>query len=145
MLPDKNVIQIIPQRPPFIMIGELLSKDEHITRSSFAIPADNVLAANGYFTEAGIIENIAQTAAARAGYEAQQQNQPVAVGFITLVKNLEIIRLPKAGQTLLTEVEIQDQIFNTTLISGKVWCNKELIAQCNMSIMIQEPGIEEEA
>jgi predicted hotdog family 3-hydroxylacyl-ACP dehydratase len=145
MLPDKNVIQLIPQRPPFVMIGELLSTDETFTRSRFVIPADNVLIESGYFTEAGLVENIAQTAAARAGYNAQRENRPVAVGFIALIKNLELAKLPRVGQTLLTEVEIQDQVFNTTLIGGKIWCNEELLAQCEMSIMIQQPDKEEEA
>lgn len=120
------------------MIDELTFADEETTRTRFTVKADNVLNENGFFSEAGLIENIAQTAAAGAGYKAMQQHQAVKAGFIGAVKDLQIFDLPKIGQLLETEVHIENQVFNVTIITGKVICEGTLLAQCEMKIFIAE-------
>ena len=50
------------------MVSSLLSVDERSARSSFTINIENVFVKNNIFQEAGLMENIAQTAALRAGY-----------------------------------------------------------------------------
>lgn len=137
MLPDSKVHNLIPQQVPFVMISELLEVDKQTARTRFAISTDNVLVIDGYFTEAGLVENMAQTAAARAGYQAKVNNEAIEVGYISAVKNLQITALPKAGQELITGIEITDTVFNTRVLAGKVWCNEELIASCEMSVFIQ--------
>ena len=47
------------------------------------------------FKEPGLVENIAQTAAARAGYISHTENKPVLVGYIGAVNNLQVFSLPK--------------------------------------------------
>jgi predicted hotdog family 3-hydroxylacyl-ACP dehydratase len=84
------------------MIGSLSYFDELVTRTYFRIQASNILVENGRFTEAGLVENIAQTAAARAGYISTRSNQPVKVGYIGSLKNLEIYHLPKVNDELET-------------------------------------------
>ncbi len=131
-----DILSLIPQRPPFVMIGALQHYDEQVTRTSFHILPGNILVEEGVFSEAGLIENIAQTAAARAGYMATVTNQPVQVGYIGALKNLEVYHLPKVEDELETEVRVENQIFEVTVVRGKVWCNKVLMAQCEMKIFI---------
>lgn len=132
--PVENVIPLIPQKPPFVMVGKLLYTDANTTRSSFHIDEDNVFVKNGLFQEAGLMENIAQTAALNAGYLAQVENKPVAVGYIGAVSNFEVFALPQAGDEVVTEVSGQSQIFDIIVLSGKVWLNGNLIAQCEMKV-----------
>lgn len=115
------------------MVGELLLCDETTTRTSFTIDADNVMVSDGEFTEGGLMENIAQTAAVRAGYMAEAGNE-VKDGYIASVKNFEVFQLPKIGDELLTEVTITDNVFDMTIISGTVTCNGMVLAKCEMSI-----------
>jgi len=131
-----NIFSLIPQRPPFVMVDKLLYCDEFITQTIFKVPNDNVLVINGEFTEAGLMENIAQTAAARAGQIAERKKEPVAIGYIGAVKNFEIFNLPKVNDELLTEVKIENQVFDVTIISGTVKCNGIVMAQCEMNIFI---------
>lgn len=138
MNPEENILNLIPQKPPFVMVDKLLYSEEKITRTSFIIAQENIFFENGKFLEAGLIENIAQTAAAGAGYRSRLNNNPVSVGYIGAVKNLEIFALPKMNDELITEVTIEDQVFNVTIISGKVWCKEKLIAQCEMKIFIDK-------
>jgi hypothetical protein len=68
-LTGENSLALIPQKPPFVMIDALLFSDEKRTVSSFKIPEKNIFVKEGLFLEPGLVENIAQTAAARAGHE----------------------------------------------------------------------------
>jgi predicted hotdog family 3-hydroxylacyl-ACP dehydratase len=118
------------------MIDQLHHSDEKLTRSGFRVTAENVLTFNGEFTEAGLLENIAQTAAARAGYMASAENKPVQLGYIGAVKNFEVFSLPKINDELITEIQIDEQVFTVSMISGKIWCNDQLIAQCEMKVFM---------
>lgn len=138
MTPVENIQHLIPQRPPFVMIDKLLSFSETMTSTSFHIKADNIFVENGEFKEPGLVENIAQTAAARAGYVSTIENKPVLVGYIGAVNSLHIYSLPKIGDELITEITIENQIFDVTLISGKIVCDGKPVAQCNMKIFINQ-------
>jgi len=120
------------------MIDQLVRCDEVCSDTTFLINADNVLVEDNELSEAGITENIAQTAAAGFGYITQQNKKPIAVGYIAAIKNLEIFALPKVGETIETNVAITDQIFEMTIISGSVKCNGKLLASCEMKIYIKE-------
>ncbi len=116
------------------MIGEFIHSDEMVTRSGFTITKENIFAINGQFSEAGLMENIAQTAAMRAGYIASAENKPVEVGYIGAVTNFEVFNLPIIGDELVTEITIEGSVLDVQVISGKVWCNNKLMAQCGMKV-----------
>lgn len=138
MVTKENIESLIPQRPPFVMIDTLISISEQSTTTGFTVMEDNIFVENGIFKEPGMVENIAQTAAARAGYISKKEHKPVEVGYIGSVNNLKVFSLPKTGDELITEITIENQIFDVTLISGKITCNEELVAQCNMKIFINK-------
>ena len=133
-LPVNNITSLIPQKHPFVMVGKLLTVDETLTRSSFIVEPGNVMVKNGFFQEAGLMENIAQTAALRAGYLAHTENKPVANGYIGSVKNFEVYGLPKINDEIITEINIEDRVFNVTVLTGKIWLNDTLIAGCEMKV-----------
>jgi predicted hotdog family 3-hydroxylacyl-ACP dehydratase len=134
----RNILELIPQAVPFVMVDELIGQDEHTSTSIFTVTADNCLVDNGLFSEAGLLENIAQTAAARAGYKAIADGKPVAGGYIGAVKDFEVFFLPPVGSQLHTVIHIENQIFNVTVITGSVWCNKELTARCEMKVFLNQ-------
>jgi len=138
MITTENIESLIPQKPPFVMVDKLLNFSETTTTTGFKIEADNIFVEDGFFKEPGLIENIAQTAAARAGYISKTENKPVLVGYIGAVNGLQVFSLPKTGDELVTEITIENQIFDVTLISGKIICNNETIAQCRMKIFINQ-------
>jgi predicted hotdog family 3-hydroxylacyl-ACP dehydratase len=117
MKPVTNISLLIPQTAPFVMIDELLESDEHSATTQLLIRNDNVLVEDGYFQESGLIENIAQTAAAKVGYEAMIANTQMPKGFIGAVQQLEIFQLPQVNDTIQTEIIQENQIFNATLIA----------------------------
>lgn len=134
----ENIQDLIPQRPPFVMVDKVISYSETGFSTGFSIKADNIFTEDGLFKEPGLVENIAQTAAARAGYVSKTENKPVLVGYIGAINNLEVFSLPKTGDELITEITIENQIFDVTLISGKITCHNETIVQCKMKIFINQ-------
>jgi 3-hydroxymyristoyl/3-hydroxydecanoyl-(acyl carrier protein) dehydratase len=136
MINEENIQSLIPQRPPFVMVDQLLSFSETMISTRFTIRADNIFVEKGEFKEPGLVENIAQTAAARAGYISKTENKLVQVGYIGSVNNLQVNFLPETGDELITEITIENQIFDVTLISGKIVCNGKIAAQCSMKIFI---------
>lgn len=135
---DENILDLIPQKTPFVMVANLLYADDKITQTNFTIKEENIFLEKGKFSEAGLIENMAQTAAAGAGYNSKRNNKPVQIGYIGSVKNLEIFSLPKINDEIITEITIENQLFNVTIISGKIWCDETLVAQCEMKIFLDE-------
>jgi predicted hotdog family 3-hydroxylacyl-ACP dehydratase len=132
---DINVRELLPQQGKFVMIDHLRYFDETTIISSMTVDKDNIFVENGRFTEPGIIENIAQTAAARMGYIGKYINgNGVKLGFIGEIKNLVIERCPCTGEELTTSVEIVTEIFSTLMIQAKVTAGSELIALGNMKI-----------
>lgn len=136
LVAKENIHSIIPQRPPIVMVDELLYNDGAITRCGFEVDASNIFVEDGYLQEVGLVENMAQTAAAGTGYLAQQLGLPAPVGFIGAVQNLEIFALPKVGDILETEVTVTNQVFDVTFIISTVTYNGSLLAQCQMKIFI---------
>lgn len=133
---NKDILSLIPQRPPFVMIDRLTSSDDRTAHSTFEIKADNVLVNKGQLTEAGLTENIAQTAAAGLGYIKQQNGDPILMGYIGAIKNLEVFALPNVGEIIHTQVFIETQIFNVIVISGKVMHNDEVLVKCEMKVFV---------
>lgn len=138
MIAEKNIHSLIPQRPPFVMVDRLVFCDEKMARSSFLVTKENIFVSDGKFREPGLIENIAQTAAARAGYISFLENKTPAPGYIGDIKNLEIKALPKINDELETEISVENQIFEVTIIRGRVRCREKLLAECEMKIFISQ-------
>lgn len=137
-LPDTNVLNYIPQRLPIVMIDTLLRAEGAVTETSFTVEENTLFVKNGVFQEPGLIENIAQTAAAGVGYTCALSNTPVPVGFIGAIKNLTIEYLPQAGETLITRVEILEEIFDMTLIKGESFVGSKRVAACEMKIVLKK-------
>lgn len=133
----KDILPLIPQRPPFVMVDTLVTAGENNARTKLKITSDNVFVKENQLTEPALIENIAQTAAARMGYICKQNNEQVPVGFIGAVQNLEIFALPEVGDEIETEIVIKNQVFDVTLIAGQVYLNDDVLAKCEMKIFIQ--------
>jgi len=131
-----DILAYIPQRSPFVMVDEIVYSQDAVTQSRFVVKADNIFVENGSLKEPGLVENIAQTAAARAGYTAKAENKPVSLGYIGAIKNLTVSGFPKVGEEIVTEIKIENQIFDVSLISGKVTCGDTVLAKCEMKIFI---------
>lgn len=134
---DINILDVIPQRAPMVMIDNLLYADEKKTISSFEIKNECVFIENGFLSESGIIENIAQTAAAGFGYIDKKAGKPTAIGYIASIKDIKINQLPPVGTKIATEIIAQNKVLDFNIIQGKVIFEGTEIASCEMRIFVK--------
>jgi len=133
-----DILPFIPQRAPFVMVDALETCSETDASTTFTVKENNIFVWNGVLTEPALIENIAQTAAAHMGYICQQEQKPVPVGFIGALQNVKINSLPQIGDVLDTFITVKHQIFNATIIEGKISVKDTCMATCEMKIFISE-------
>lgn len=138
ILQDEGILNLIPQRPPIVMVDSFCGIEDKCSYSGLTITADNLFCQESKLQEAGIIEHIAQSAAARIGYIYLQQNEPVPLGFIGSVDKLTIHALPEVGQELSTEISVIQEVFDITLIAARVSTAEGLVAECRMKIYLDK-------
>lgn len=133
------VSKLIPQAHPFLLVDSIISYEEKEIVSGFKIPLDHILVnENGLLTEAGIIENFAQTIALHQGYDYARRNLPAPVGYIGSIKNFEIEALAPAGKELRTKIYMLQQMMGVTMVKGEVRLGNQVIAFGEMRTVIVE-------
>lgn len=137
-LQDIPLKELIPQRPPFVMIDKMMSFNMTVTETQLEVRADNVFCKEGRLTAEGLMENIAQTCAARMGYINLINNEAVKIGVIGSVNNYEVFRTPKIGEVILTSIEVIEEMFQITMVKAVVKCGDEMLAQSNMKIALMD-------
>jgi predicted hotdog family 3-hydroxylacyl-ACP dehydratase len=135
--PFAAIEPFIPQRAPFIMIDTLLETSAYKTRTAFRIPQDHLFVYAGCLTEPGLIENMAQTAAAGMGAQTQAKGMAAPVGFIGALKNWRVQCLPAAGTVITTETTCLHQIMNAHVVLAEIRLQDTVIASCELKIFIQ--------
>jgi predicted hotdog family 3-hydroxylacyl-ACP dehydratase len=133
----EEILEFIPQRPPVVMIDTLFFSDEKKTISGFTIAAQNIFCEAGVLSESGLVENIAQTAAAGVGYVCKTQNKSVPIGFIAAIKDLNIYHLPSVDENLITTVILVNSVMGISIIKGTVIASGKLFADCEMRIFVK--------
>ena len=144
LVSKENVLRLIPQRPPVVMVDGLKEHAVDSSVSVFQISPDNIFIIDGHFAMPGLIENIAQTVALRAGYEHMLLIQSEGgaaikppVGFIGEVKNLIVNFLPPVGASIETRVDLLHNIFTASVVKGTVMCDGKIAAECEMKVFVQ--------
>lgn len=132
-----NILDLIPQRAPIVMVDEFLGIDNNVSRTRFTVYNDNIFVNNGEFSECGVIEHIAQSAAARMGYIFKSKNLPIPIGYIGSINNFVIYQNPKVGEAINTTIEIIQEVFNITLIQAYCHIDGKEIASCRMKIFLE--------
>lgn len=144
----KDIELLIPQRRPFVMVDEFECQEAPASESSLtgasgatalAVRQDNYfMLANGELAETGLIEHIAQSVSALAGYSAVLKGATqVPVGIIAEVKRFVCHRRPKAGERLTTNVTMGLSFGTMTLAHGVSCVGDETVGETDLKIFIQ--------
>ena len=97
----------------------------------FILPDDTM-------AETGLIEHLAQSCSALAGWQAMSQPlEHPPVGLIGEVKHFECHRRPKTGERIKSIVTFGFTFGNTTLATGQAFVDEELIADIQLKIFMQ--------
>ena len=134
-----DIHELLPQQEPFVMIGTLTCFDEVRTVTETTIAIENIFVDDGRFSASGLIENVAQTCAARIGFVNKYiLGNGITIGVIGAVRKLVINSLPAVGQTITTTVEIVSEVFGMTLAKAIVTCDGEELLSTEIKISVRE-------
>ena len=131
-----EIINYIPQRAPFIAVHEILQVTEESAETQLEVLPESVFVTNNLLRESGLIENIAQTAAAQMGYVCKKKGLPVPLGYIASIKNLKVYSLPPIGAVLNTSIQVTHHVLNVILLEGIVRLQGAIVCQCEMRIFV---------
>ena len=138
-----GILSLIPQRAPMIMLDAFYEGSETEACTGLTVQPDNLFCVAGRITEPGLIEHIAQSASAHAGYKALCKQLTSPLGFIGEIKKLRIYRLPAVGEQLKTNIAVLSEVLNISLISAEIKSGGEIVATCQMKISIRIRGLED--
>ena len=146
-----DIHELLPQQEPFVMIGTLTHFDRTLTVTETEVKADNIFVekscctisasddeAKEYFSVSGLMENIAQTCAARIGYYNKYiLKKGIQLGFIGAVRNFEVFGLPKVGDIITTRVEVKEEVFGMILAEATITCPGKTLVSTEMKIAVK--------
>ena len=137
MLEGDEVIALIPQKAPIVMVDTLYECLPEKALTGLTIRNDNIFCEDGLFREPGIIEHIAQSAALKAGYEQSTKNISPTIGYIGSVKNFVLSFLPRTGDRLTTTVTVLHVVGDVVVLNGRVEFEGKTVAECEMKVVEQ--------
>lgn len=146
-----DIHELLPQQEPFVMIGTLVHFDRTLTVTETEIKLDNIFVESsmnasrtlgnderGCLSVSGLMENIAQTCAARIGYVNKYiLKKGIQLGFIGAVRNFEVFALPQVGDVISTRVEVKEEVFGMTLTEATIISNGKVLVSTEMKIAVK--------
>lgn len=132
-----DIHTLLPQQEPFVMVDTVTGFSSEGITTETVVRADNMLAEAGHLSAEGVMENIAQTCAARIGFVNRYiLRQSIQVGFIGAIRNFHIHRLPETDETITTHVRLVEEIFGMVLASATVTGERGPVAETEIKIAL---------
>lgn len=143
-----NITQFLPHRDPMLLVDYITEITENFVITRYVIPTSSIFLKNNFFQESGVIENMAQTCSAIVGQTyfdhslTQPEQKTKVLGFISGIKKVEIVTLPKVEQLLITKAELvsrfEGEDYNLCTMNVTTFCNEQLIAKANINLFLQK-------
>jgi 3-hydroxyacyl-[acyl-carrier-protein] dehydratase len=135
MLITKEKIQnYIPQRPPFVMVDNLIEAASGLFKTDFTVLPGNVFLEGYALREFALIENIAQSSSAGLAVTGQYKGKSKPDGYLGGISRLKLYELPHLGDTILTLVTVLARFENMFLVKGVNYLHERILMECELKI-----------
>lgn len=138
---DLDITQFLPHREPMLMADRIVEITPEQSETSFFINKDNIFVENGNFVEAGLIENIAQTCSSIFGqnfFDRDTFESKNIIGFITSIKKISVLALPKVGDTIISKAELISVFGNICSMKCHTFLGDTLLSEAEINLFIKE-------
>lgn len=146
-MPFPAIEELIPHRPPMVMVDHVVKVDGLKTETSFVVKSECIFVKQDLLSEMGMLENLAQTSFVFLNYffikpdEVLWNKEKDNLGVISTILDLEVRSLPKVGDQLLTcthtELVFTSDFLKICNIQGRVSVNGETALQACMKMLLQ--------
>ncbi len=134
----KTITELIPQRPPFLFVDEVLSHEVGKIKTIKKLTGDEDFF-KGHFPGNPIMpgvllqEALFQSAAALLSLDSDP-SKPQGLGVVTRVQNAKFKNMAKPKDELIMEVEVVEKLSNAIYCKGKTSVNDKTILVCEFSV-----------
>ena len=128
----------LPHQPPMQMVDAIISITNTDILTEFFIDEKNIFVYDDFFSEAGLIENMAQSCSAIIGqfYFLNPNQEKNIIGY------MEIWSLPKVGQAIKTKAHLISNLeaenFSMTSLFCQSYFEEKLLAEAQINLFIQQ-------
>ena len=142
-----DISKFLPHQKPILMVDKVLSIDNNHVITSFEIKDDCIFVQNDTLLEVGLIENVAQTCSSIVGRSYFEQddlegNNNKVIGFISSLKNVNVIQCPSVGQSISTKANLvmrYDGIgYKISTMTCSIFHDEKELLSCEIKLFIQE-------
>lgn len=135
----EEIKRLIPQRDPIMQLDALVDVEGDVCHTQLSVRENNYFIDDEHLlSEPGLIEHIAQSASAMAGYRCVCKGEPAPIGYIGEVKKFHCYRRPNIGDLLETTITMGAEINGITIIMGETRVGDEVVADTQMKIFVEE-------
>ena len=135
VITKENIQAFIPQRPPFIMIDNLVEAMNDFFKTNFLILPDNIFVEDGMLREFAMIENIAQTSSAGLAVTKKYTGDKKPEGYLGGISKLKLYALPAVNDTIHTQVKLIAQFQNMFLLKGENYLKDKKLMECELKLV----------
>ncbi|MBI2258497.1 MAG: hypothetical protein HYU67_06315 [Flavobacteriia bacterium] len=137
LISKENILKYIPQREPFVMIDSILEVKNNEFHTEKLWEESNLFNREGFISESGLTEFIAQSCAAGFGYQQSlSEGGEAKIGFIGAISKWELSELPPILSTTECKISVLTQFENIQLVEGQVFYNNKMILECQLKIVL---------
>lgn len=143
-----DIKKYLPHRTPMLMVDLILKMDDEQVETVFEIKGGNIFLENDFFTESGLVENMAQTCSsvvAKDYFIDENYNDKEGVnvvGFISGIKTLKIHNLPQVGDVIYTKALLVSKFitdsYSLCTMKSRTFRAEELLLEGEITLFIQE-------
>lgn len=127
------------QQPPFRFVDRLAVMEDDGAETLYQVTDNTLLMTDdGHMSAGGMVEVMAQTAAAWQGLWAVRHHLEVRPGKIGAVSGMHIYAWPKVGDTLCARMRIVNKVFGVMSIETSIHRDGECICEAKMKIALDD-------
>ncbi len=139
-----DVSELIPHKPPMLMIDNLLEINERASVSEMTVRDDMLFVdGSGKLAEASYPEIISQAVAAQEGFRRFGGKNPLVEGFLLGIKNFEILGESRVGDDLRISLQKKTRFGDFGILSGEIFRGDELIARGEVKVWQNSAGVQQ--
>lgn len=140
-----DIQQFLPHREPMLFVDSISWIEKTYVEALFTIKPTHLFIQNEFFTELGLLENMAQVCSTIIGQNYfinfSNTKKGDVIGYISSIKQVEIIDLPKINDTILTKANLLEVFdyddFTISLMKVEVEIDEKVYAKATMNLMLQ--------
>jgi predicted hotdog family 3-hydroxylacyl-ACP dehydratase len=119
-----------------LLVDRLIHFDDRFTITETSIREGGIFIENGALSAAGMMENIAQTCAARIGYINRYiLKKNLKTGYIGAINSYDVLDLPRVGTTITTTAEKIEEALGILLVRAEVKVANKIYAKAEVKMV----------